>query len=439
MAANDNSNTLTSFSTWLKNNYQKEIVKQFFESTILLNKLRKVTRQTIAGLQWYVFIQTAQNVAVGPYGETDFLHTPNKPTTNNATFARKSNNVRSKISRWLMSASKGDMAAAEALNFQLTDMHDVLNQEVNRQLYGNGSGMYASIKSTSSTTVVKVRTETDASGERGQADLKAGQEVAVLNIDDSTHKGTIKADDAADTGIIRTTITSVDSSNNVTLGDAMALGGTGSDFADNEFGIFPSGGTSTAGKSGFGDAIFGLEAIVSQSDPAHANYGGIARSSNDFWKAQQVVDAGVPSRPLSLALLWELYNKLRKQGARTNLIISDYEQWTNYGLLMNPSRRMDMGVRKLDSGFEALSFNNIDWVPDKDCPPNRIYMLDTSTMSLFQEDPPGFIDEDGSILVRVGSGGTAEDALEMTLVDRREFVCTAPFRNGILDDLTTAL
>ena len=152
MAANDNAQTITSFTNWLKDHYEEGTQKQFYERTILLDQLEKVEESVVFGNQWVDFIHTGRNVGGGPVGETDFLHIPGKQAVDRAVWTRKTNVWRSKISDFLMAASGGNMAAARALDFEMRGMTENLSQEVNRQLYGDGTGILATVKTNSSST-----------------------------------------------------------------------------------------------------------------------------------------------------------------------------------------------------------------------------------------------------------------------------------------------
>jgi hypothetical protein len=428
MAANANSLTRTNYLDWLKESYQPDIQAQFKESIAFLRRLRSIEAKTGAGRQWVDFIETALMPSAGPFSETGYMKLPGVQTVDRATFTPKSNNVRAKISGFLMDASKGDVDAMRANDFVMKGMRRRISEVINYQLYGDGSGLLATCASGSSTSVV-VQDEAAASGEPGNMRLRVGQQISILDKSD----GTVNTQ-----GIDYTTITAI-SGNTITVADA--VGGT----LTTAFGIFEAAGnatdTSFSGSTAspyWGTAVSGLAAICSESDPAHGDYGGIDRSTDAFWKGVVKGNSGT-KRPISKFILTDALIALKKNGAMPSLMLSSLELLRNYDMLYDSARRTDFKASE-DLATPAIremtgEFANIPWITDKSCPPNKIFMLDESTLYFRVERMLSFMAEDGAAMVRVGSGSTAEDAFELSMVDRRELCCNAPFRNCVIDDI----
>lgn len=125
-------------------------------------------------------------------------------------------------------------------------------------------------------------------------------------------------------------------------------------------------------------------------------------------------------------------------GGKCSLILCDFTQWRAYGDTFHGARNWEGNVKKLDGGFDSLSFNGIPVVPDVDCPSGMMYFLDESQWAILQEKPIGFAEPYGQVLHWLGVGANSVDAYEATLIWRFAVACFNPKAQAAIYSLPTS-
>lgn len=181
--------------------------------------------------------------------------------------------------------------------------------------------------------------------------------------------------------------------------------------------------------SSYGNVVAGLQAVIDDDN----TYGGINRATagNEPWHGQKI-DAGTAQVPC-LSLVEEGIDlvDMNSDGA-TDLIITTHELWTH---LMNSliDQKRFAGERSLNGWARALDFNGIPIVRDKHCPDGMMFLLDTSTLRIYQDSEGAWMDEDGAILHRVQD----YEAYEATWSRYLQLICDKPNANCLIYDLVT--
>jgi len=116
-----------------------------------------------------------------------------------------------------------------------------------------------------------------------------------------------------------------------------------------------------------------------------------------------------------------------------------------YIAMTDDARRYISGdLSRPDAGTVAakkgkLTFGGIDIMEEKYAPYGTVFGLDSSTCSRYVEVAGEWMDEDGAVLARVGSGTTAEDSFEAVYRVWQNFHIEKPNTCFRLDGVTATV
>lgn len=186
--------------------------------------------------------------------------------------------------------------------------------------------------------------------------------------------------------------------------------------------------------------FYGLTALFDDGTYRN-NYFNVDRS---VWTAyQSYVNAGTGA--LSMDLLQRIADiQDQKLGGRTNLLIGHHSVRRLYiGLTEGDRRYSGEKLQNPDAGTVAFTQGDmtVGQVPFKalrTAPLAMLFGLDTknSGMVLYGSEKGKWIDEDGSVLVRVGSGSTARDSFEAWYRKRQQYHVRLPGKSWRCDGIT---
>lgn len=398
------------FTDMLKIDYVDGLNDNDNKSAVLLNLLPR-NHELTGGKETYLPILRRHNPAVGSRNAGETLPTPSYARFKKVTFAIETIYGRGQVDAKLARGSGADKYAfTDALDSQLQSLAIALPAERNRMLYGNGSGVLAKMTSTAAlsnkTTFfvdsiqylaiedrVTVASAADGSGTSSTTTRE------ITDINDSTYLVTL------DAGI--TTVTT------------------------STFGLFRD--------RSQGREMFGLLNSHYTTNPAFTgvdNFGFLDRTvaTNKFFQGNLLHNSGT-NRPLSLGLMQQAKMTQHTKGKGvTRLLVSAPDEWNTHGNLLVADRRWNDKLSTLDGGWPALDFLGSPHVFDKDCPPNRIFFLDTSTIGLLEyEAGYQFMESDGSIL-RYASAGDIDQVVFCLLKDH-QFFATQCNNQAVLVDI----
>jgi hypothetical protein len=401
----------------LKYHYLPGVDDAFNNETVLLKRFKR-RKATVMGDRYIFSLHKTRNWATAPRAETgvatgigsavDYLPPPGVQVYDQAELQRTHYYGRFKVTGASLSAAKGEGAMIDLLGREMTGIKDDVVKTINRALCGENRGALALVTGADTGTYdIPVNTT---------ARLEVGMPITLADMTGG----------ACANGTPSQVIVSIDEAGKTfnVAADPGDVGSSDAVFLDGEHG-------STFASSYYG--MPGLEHIVNSTTGLYAN---INRSSttpaNTWWDAERVDGSG----GLSIDLMLDTQQRMRKNAnGKLSLILTGAKQWRAYGNLIDPSRRWAGTIKKLDGAFDSLDFNGVPIVWDPDIDDGQMYFLDESTWTILEEEPLGFMDRDGSVLTRVGSGATAEDAYEATLVWRGNLRCGNPHRNAVIYDL----
>jgi hypothetical protein len=395
----------TYFDDALKIHYLPVIKEQFKKKSVLMENVKKTAKGLdTSGRFIQGAVSKAHTTGLGAKPEGYTLPTPGYEGLETFTVYMKSNYARIQVSGQVIRASRdGRGALVSAFTRETQSATLGLRKDVNRQLFGNGTGVLCLTNGSASSTTLTVdslfglaytspTSTSDVSNPVAPTKyLKAGM---IIDVGDATTYTTIDVDSK--------TITSRDSTVVCTLTS------NSSTWDDNGY---------VMREDAAAQEMMGLRGIVDDNSTGGLDaLQGITRSTtgNDYWNSN-IVDTGSVTAPTTLTeeLMQQAASEAEENDGELNLIVTTFGLRDSYAKLLTPDKRF-VNTLDLKGGFKGLSFasgGDIPMVADTDCPPYFMFFLDTSSLYMGESLPLAWMDDDGSVMSRV----TNYDAFEATL------------------------
>lgn len=401
----------TTFEKYLRTVYDPKIKQQFAYRNLLYQTFRKRERKIAPGKKFTQQLHIGAGEGIS-WSSRGVLPPAGYQESEEATFNHTQCGFRLEIDEALIEDAKG-MAAAPEDPLQFEMRHKVLaaRHDFSFDMYGDGSGKLANVASSASATTFVVDTV------RG---LRHGMRVGVL----------LKSNGSAGAGGVASARIAVnkDTKTVTLLGGAQLADGSGTELNGNAtlYGVYRHG--------SYNDAIFGLQAIVSNANPSVGNYGGIDRTdaNKDWWKAHVFGNSGTP-RALTLKMIQDAIDAIEINSAEGNaaLILCENQIWSHVVDLLDGNRRYGGTQMTLNGWAKAVEFGTTPIVKDPQCPAGKMFILDPMSFTLSCNGPGSWMDKDGAILSRI-DGKTAYEAAWYL---RCQLICDAPNANAVIEDL----
>lgn len=392
MAAN-----LTAYDAVLKEDYAPAIVEQLKQANILLQRIER-DEESVEGKEVYVPLHTKRNVGIGARGENETLPTAGAQGYSVAKFPVRFHYGRIEVSGPLLAASRSNKGSfVRALDAEIQGMANDFRKDINRALYGDGTGRLAKCGSMAAAgTTIPVDSldylDIDMVVDIYHADgttLATGRKITAIDPDSDPKTITVDGTD------VQTAATDI---------------------------VVRSG--------AYDRELHGLEAIVNNTGTLQ-NIDS-SQAANRFWRAT-VLDNGGTNRSLSEVLMQTAFDAVEDNDGRVTLMVCDYGVRRAYLNLLTSLKRFS-NTLELEGGWKALDFNGKPLVVDPDCPGNLIYYLDERHLKFYQMNDPSWAEEDGAVLHRV-SGKDAYEAFYFWYV---EFGTDKRRVHAVLKDITEA-
>lgn len=397
---------LSSFDPMLKEGYLEDVAETLNNKVVLLHRIEKTSEpEDFEGRRGVMAIHKGRNSGVGARAERAILPAAGKQSYTNAYFSMANLYGVIELTGQVIAQAKTNAGAfGNALDKEIRGMVDDVSQDMNRQLFGDRTGVLADPTGTSASASQALDTVQY---------LDVDMVVDFVNVNDGSF---------ATNGQNRT-ISAIDLSTKTITVDVA---------------VTPTSNTRVVRHGSYGQELWGLSAIIDSSDPATiagaTNYFGLIQrsTSNNFWKAQEVDKTSSPALGLDdFETVISLVDK--NSPGEVSLILSDYDQYRYHANLITPDRRYPTAngePSSLDGGYKAIDYNGIPHLRDKHCPPQTIYFLDESRYLYFTNLDWEWID-DGSILRKVPN----QDVYEGTLKAYKQLGCSLPSAQGKLVNL----
>ena len=242
------------------------------------------------------------------------------------------------------------------------------------------------------------------------------------------------------TGSLRTTIHTVSAANSDGT-DVTVDSGTFTGWADNDYIVHAANASVTSIlDTSYEKGYWGLPALIDDGTNRD-NYFGILRSQVTSLQSYVVASVGALSLDVAQRTSDVAYQKL---GGIFNLIIMHPSVRREYIKLLDADRRYggsdlqnpNGGTRAFTQG--DLSVGEVPIKALRTVGLAQAYFLDTkkSGFKRFVAEPGKFMDKDGSVWVRDGSGTGARHAYEATYFCRKQYFCQNPGMNARWDGIT---
>lgn len=293
-------------------------------------------------------------------------------------------------------------------------------------LTSDGRGVLALVDESPSGTTIDVDAPGGITNDNfGNRFLSAGMFVAAVN---------------PATGAIRTTVHKVMS---VTAdGTGMVLdSSTHTGWANNDYVVQAANLSVTdVADTSYERAWWGLMALVDDGT-YRANYFGIDRATVPAYSSYVTAATGALSTDLMQRISDVLDQKL---GGKTDLILCHHSTRRLVIQLTDADRRYTgPNLMKPDPGTIAfqqgdIPFGSVPVRAIRDFPLDVMMFLDTKNAGLYEyvSEPGKWVDEDGSVLNRIGAGSTGRDAFEAWYRMRKQYFLENPAFCARLDGIT---
>lgn len=328
----------------------------------------------------------------------------------------------------MMDTSKGEYAWVEARKSEMDGLVKDMARREEFALATQGLGVLARINEadpTTNTTLILDSPGGITGSSFGNRFIQRGMFLAFVN----PNTGALRS------GIRKVTAVSADGTS-VTLDAAPAAG-----VADNDYVVQAANSSVTdILDTSYENAFWGLLALVDDGT-FRTNYFGVDRDIYDAYKSYVKASTGAFSVDIAQQAVDVVDQKL---GGKTDLLLMQHAQRRLYLTTMQADRRYaGASLQRPDAGTAALqqgdiTLGEIGIKVIRDLPYDMIIGIDKeqSGFVCYESEPGKWVDEDGRILIRVGSGSTARDAFEGWYRMRKQYHMRNPGVNWRLDGLT---
>ena len=392
--------TLSAISDILKNQYLGPIREQLNNDIILLSRLEK-DDESVVGKNFTIPLHIGRNEGIGATTDGGTLPTAGNQSYKETIVPMRYLYGRIQLTGPSMKASRSNEGAfVRALESEMKGLARDLKSDLNRQLFGDGSGLLATGASASTVNITVDST----------AKLRVGMKVDIL----------VKATGATTAGVVGASVVSITSATVFVVDTAPATPAS----IDNTYGVYRSGARNLE--------IMGLGGIVTNTDPASGALQGLAVASYPVWKASVLTDSA--NRAISESLMQTAIDTVSQAGdGEVSAIYTTFGVRRAYQALLTTDRQY-VNTMDLKGGAKAIAYDNMPIIADKNCPANKMYFIDENALKFYRLSDFDWMQEDGAVLSRV----SGSDAYEATMFLYSELGTSARNAHAVLEKITEA-
>lgn len=307
---------------------------------------------------------------------------------------------RASFSAQVMKASQGSRSAfAPAMEQEMDGLIRDMTSDLGRTIWGDGRGVLALVNGATSTTTVTVDSPGGVAGAtNGARFINPSQILATITPNTgaivSSSDMTVQSVAAAGTTFVRNDTTTL---------------------SDNEFIVKAmKAGVADVANTSFNKEAMGLLGLVDDGGYV-ATLHNVNRTTYPLFQSTVIGSVG----SLSADVLQRGIDLVDQRGDGDVSLLAMHHSVRRAYITLTDSLRQYVGadLRSPDAGTKAakqqrLTFGGIPLEVDKHAPYGMIFGLDTSTLRRYVEVAGEWMDEDGSVLQRIGSGSSMQDAFE---------------------------
>ena len=389
--------TLTTLDAILKNQYIGPIRDQLNNSSVLYSRLEK-NSDSVVGKNFTIPLHYGRNEGVGARGEGSALPTAGNQAYKECIVPMRYQYGRIRLTGPTMKAARSNEGAfIRAVDSEMRGLEKDMKASMNRQVFGDGTGLLATVAASGSGTSTVVVDST--------AKLRVGMPIDII----------VKTTGAATAGVAGTSVASITNTTTFTITDTLA----GSPAAT--YGVYIAGSRN--------NEMMGLSGIVS----ATSTLQGLDVANYPWWKATVQANSGT-NRAISDTILQTALDTLEANSSgKATALYTSYGVRRAYQALLTATKQL-VNTQELKGGYKALTYNDLPIIADKDAPTNKIFVVDEDELQIFRLGDLDWMQDDGAILSRV----SGYDAYEAVLYVYQELGCMMRNAHVLIGDITEA-
>ena len=397
--------TLASIDATLKEVYEGNTRRQLRDDVKLLKRIEKsssgVTNETPG--RYVTFpLHVRRNGGLGSRNEGEALPVAGQQGYTAARIGLKSGYLGISLTGHAIDQSDTNPKAfAKALDEEMERGRIDYKRDFNRQLYGNGSGALATV--TAPGTGVNTISVNDARA------FWAGAHV----VDIVTLPSTI-----AVTKRTVTAVSLVPGAHTITIDGAA---------------INPVVGQIITITGSLNREVTGLGAIISDSGLLY----NVNPATEPVWRSEVDLNGGI-ARALSESIMLQMVDRIRSNGGKTSVIMTDDGTYRAYWNLLSQLRTF-VNTQDFTGGFKGLAFvagdQEIPLVSDYDAPRGVMNFINEDEITLYRDEDIHWLDRDGTILKQKVDAGGRYDVWEAHMLERHELGTGRRNTHGKITDI----
>lgn len=375
-------------------------------------------------------LRVGRNQGVGAYAEGGGLPTAGRQQYTNAVIPMRYVGGRITLTTQVMVASEGPKNAfAGAMEQEQRGLLNDLQSEFGRMIFGDGRGVLGLVNGdpTTGTTITVDAPGGFAGATNGTRFINPGMLVTFVT------PGTGAIVGSAD----ETVVTVPAAGTTFTIASA-----ANTNIADNDYIVRAhKAGLTDVSDTSYAKEPMGLSGLIDDGTNVMTLH-GVNRTTYPLFSSTVITSVGALSADVIQRAI-DLVDQ--RGGGEIDLLAMHHSVRRSYIALTDDGRRyMGGDLSRPDAGTVAakgqkLTFGGIDLEVDKYAPYGTVFGCDTSTFKRYVEEPGKWMDEDGSILQRVGSGSTLTDQFEAFYRIWQNFHVELPNQSFRLDGVTASV
>lgn len=382
--------TVASIDATLKEVYEGDVRRQLQDEIVALKRITRssegVSNETNG--KYVTFpVHVRRNGGLGSRNESEVLPTAGQQGYASARLSLKNDFLGISLTgNSIDQSDTNPKAFAKSLDEEMERGRVDFKKDLNRQIYGNGSGAITTVRAVVTSTVIPV------------VDARLFW-VGAHVVDIVTAPSTVVAS--------ARTVTAVDltpGANTITISGA-AVGPT----VVGQLVVI----TGSVNRE-----ITGLGAIIASSGILY----NINPATEPEWTSE-VDSNGGTNRALSEALMLKLVDRVRRRGGKTTAILTDDGSFRAYWALLSQLRGFT-NTTKFDGGYTGLTFHagdqEIPVVSDYDAPLYTMHFINEDDITFYRDEDIHWLDRDNSILKQKVDASGRYDIWEAHMVERHE-------------------
>ena len=396
--------TLTTLADIIKTQYAPVVGEMINHSTPILDRIGK-DYDSVQGKDFTIPLHYGRNEGIGARAEGGTLPTAGNQSYKASVLPMRYQYGRFQITGQTIKATRNNEGAyRKAVRSEMEGLANDMCDSLSRQLFGDGSGLLATLASSGSGTSTVVVDST--------AKLRVGMPVDII----------VKTTGAATAGLAGTSVATI------TDGTTFTISGTLAGSPAATYGVYIAGSRDLE--------MMGLGGIVSATTTVQ----GLDVSSYPWWVATVQGNSGT-ARAISDTILQKALDTLtQNSNGKASALYTTYGVRRAYQSILAAQKQF-VNTMTLTGGFDTIAYNGLPIIPDKNAPSGKIFVVDESKLKFYRMSDNGgednglfWLEEDGNMLKYV----TGYDAYEAILCLYSNLGTT--MRNAFvrIDDITEA-